>query len=145
MSFGLICTVLVPTHAIKFESDQLTVNDRTGKATLSGNVTVWNDTATIKANRIIVRYATDGDTVNSYEAFGNVRINHARFKADSNYAYRDVRADTLLLQEDAHVERKQDEYWADRITVNVRTSQVKLSGSVRGHLKQRGESREGKG
>jgi lipopolysaccharide export system protein LptA len=123
--------------ALEFESNELTMDDRTGEATLTGNVTVWDDTGTIKANRIIITYASSGDTVISYEAFGNVRIDYDDLKANSNYAYRDARADTLFLQQDAYVNRRGNEFWADRIRVDLRTSEVNMIGSVRGNVRSR--------
>jgi lipopolysaccharide export system protein LptA len=139
----LLCAVCAPAQAIEFESDHLTIDDQTGKATLTGNVTVWNDTGTIKARRIVVRYASSGDTVISYEAFGKVRIDHSNINARSEYAFRDLRGDTLFLQEDAYVKRNRDEFWADRITIDLQSSQVDLTGSVRGHIRQQPQSEGG--
>jgi lipopolysaccharide export system protein LptA len=103
-------------------------------------VTVWNDTGTIKARRIVLQYTPGGDTVISYEAFGKVRIDYSKINARAQYAFRDMRGDTLLLQEDAYVKRKYDEFWANRITIDLKKSQLDLSGSVRGHIRQRSQS-----
>lgn len=133
MSFGV-------SRAVEFESDHLTIDDRTGKAILTGDVIVWNDTGTLKARRVVIYYHSQGDTVTSYEAFGQVQVDYSDIDARANYAYRDVQADTMLLQENAYVKRNQDEFWADRIVVNMKTSRVNLSGSVRGHIRQRRKS-----
>lgn len=132
-------------HALEFESDNLKIDDQRGRAILTGNVRAWDDTGTIKSRRLIIRYAPEGDTVTSYEAFGNVRIDYTNVKARSEYAYRDARADTLFLQENAYVIREKNEFWADRINVDLTTSQVEMSGSVRGSLRSRrkpGDDRE---
>lgn len=130
-----------PVSALDFESDQLEVNDRTGEAVLTGNVVAWDDTGTLKSRRLIIRYADSGDTVLSYEAFGRVRIDYDTMNARSEYAYRDTRADTLLLQEDAYVLRNGNEFWADRITVELRTSEIEMKGSVRGSFRSREEEK----
>lgn len=122
---------------MEFESDRLNIDDRTGEVELTGNVRAWNDTATVKSRRLIIRYEGEGDTVTSYEAFGNVRIDHDTMYARSEYAYRDARADTLFLQEDAYVLRDGNEFWADRMTVDLRTSEIDMTGSVRGSVRSR--------
>ncbi len=130
-----------PVSALDFESDHLEVNDQTGEATLTGNVVVRDDTGTLKSRRLIIRYTESGDTVLSYEAFGRVRIDYDTMNARSEYAYRDARADTLLLQEDAYVLRNGNEFWADRITLDLRTSQIEMKGSVRGSFRSRDKSK----
>lgn len=127
---------------MEFESDRLNIDDRTGEVVLTGNVRAWTDTATIKSRKLIIPYEGQGDTVKSYEAFGNVRIDHDTMHARSEYAYRDARADTLFLQEDAYVNRDGNEFWADRMTVDLRTSEIDMSGSVRGNVRSRRESRK---
>jgi len=133
--------VVSPAAALEFESDQLEVNDRTGKAVLTGDVVARDDTGTLKSRRLIIRYDGSGDTVLSYEAFGRVRIDYDTMNARSEYAYRDARSDTLLLQEDAHVLRNGNEFWADQITVDLRTSEIEMKGSVRGNLRSRNEEK----
>lgn len=127
---------------MEFESDRLNVDNRAGKAVLTGNVRAWNDTATVKSRKLIILYEAEGDTVLSYEAFGNVRIDHDTMYARAEYAYRDARADTLFLQEDAYVRRRGNEFWADRITVDLRTSELDMNGSVRGNVRSRRKSTE---
>lgn len=139
--FALTLTLASPAAALEFESDQLKVNDRTGKAVLTGNVVARDDTGTLQSRRLIIRYAETGDTVLSYEAFGKVRIDYTDMNARSEYAYRDARADTLLLQEKAYVLRNGNEFWADRITIDLRTSEITMNGSVRGNLRSRKEEK----
>lgn len=104
---------------------------------LTGNVKAWNDTGWIKSNRLEIYYDSAGDTVKYFEAFGNVRLKYPEMWGEAKYAYRDVRADTLLLQGDAYVKRREDEFWADRIRVNLRTSEVHMEDNVRGSLAPR--------
>lgn len=127
-------------QSLEFESDRLNINDRTGEVVLTGNVRAWNDTVTITSRRLIIRYEAQGDTVKSYEAFGDVRIDHDTMHARAQYAFRDNRADTLFLQENAYVSRNGNEFWAERMTVDLRTSQVDMSGSVRGNVRSRRKS-----
>lgn len=122
---------------MEFESDQLNIDDRTGEVVLTGNVRAWNDTATVRSRKLIIRYEGEGDTVLSYEAYGNVRIDHDTMYARAEYAFRDARADTLFLQEDAYVRRDGNEFWADRMSVDLRTAEIDMSGSVRGNVRSR--------
>lgn len=80
-----------------------------------------------------------------FEAFGNVRLKYPDVRGKANYAYRDVRSDTLLLQENAYVKRRDDEFWAERIQVNLRTSEVQMTDNVRGELAPRNRNEEGSG
>lgn len=126
-----------PALALDFESDHLKINDRTGRVILTGNVVARDDTGTLRSRRLIIRYTESGDTVLSYEAFGRVRIDYDTMNARAEYAYRDTRADTLLLQEEAYVLRDGNEFWADRITADLRTSEIEMNGSVRGNFRSR--------
>lgn len=124
-----------PVSALEFESDELKIDNKTGKVVLTGNVRAWDDTGMIEARRLIIRYVSGGDTVESLEAFGNVKLDYSKIYGEANYAYRDVEADTVLMQRNAYLKRDKNEFWAETIRVNIRTSEVKMQDSVRGNLR----------
>lgn len=124
---------------LQFESDELQLEDKTGRVVLTGNVHAWNDTGWIKSDRLEIYYESGGDTVKYYQAYGNVRLRYPNVHGEARYAFRDVRADTMILQGDAYVRRGGDEFWADRIRVNLKTSAVRMTDNVRGNLVPRNE------
>ncbi|MFB6344972.1 MAG: LptA/OstA family protein [bacterium] len=121
-------------QSIQFESDQLQLEDKIGRVTLTGNVHAWNDTGWVKAERVEISYRKQGDTVEALEAFGNVRLKYPKVYGESDYAYRDVKADTILLEGNAYVKRRKDKFWADRIWVNLKTLEIRMNRDVRGSI-----------
>lgn len=120
--------------AYDVESDQLEIFNMEGRAIFQGNVHLWNDTTSIRSNRLEVYYVSQGDTIDYLEAFGDVKIDRDSMKARSNYAYYHVQNDTALLQEDAYVRRDGSEFWADEIQIDMTTERIRMRDNVRGHL-----------
>lgn len=120
--------------AYDVESDQLEILNREGRAIFQGNVHLWNDTTSIRSNRLEVFYVSQGDTIDYLEAFGDVGINRDTMVARSNYAYYHIQNDTALLREDAYVRRDGSEFWADEIDIDMTTEQIRMRDNVRGHL-----------
>lgn len=101
---------------------------------LTGHVRVWNETGTLRANRLEIYYTPGSDTVDHIRARGDVRFSTEDLFARGQYAYQDMGSDTVFLQEDAYVRRGPHEFWSDRIRVNLETRRVSLRLSVRGSL-----------
>jgi len=121
-------------RSIEFESDRLQIYHRRGRAVLTGHVRVWNDTAVLRSNRLEIYYVTGTDTVDHMVAFGDVQLRSEELRARADYAFQDVESDTVLLQENAGVRRGSDEFFADRMVVNLRTRAVRMHRRTRGRF-----------
>lgn len=118
----------------QIESDELEIFNQEGRAEFTGNVRVWNDTNEIQSNRLEVFYQEGGDSIDILKAYGDVEIFRGDIYARSEFALHDVQNDTAMLQENAYIRRQQNEFWADRIWINLRTEHVRLEGNVQGEM-----------
>jgi len=137
----VICSILFliafPLHAqvpYEIESDELEVFNQEGRAEFTGNVKVWNDTNEIHANRLEVFFEEGGDSIQIIKAFGDVEIYRENMFASSEFALHDVRSDTIMLQENAYVQRDQNEFWADQMWLDLQTEQIRMKNNVRGRM-----------
>lgn len=104
---------------------------------LTGHVHVWNDTGSLRSNRLVIHYETGTDTVDYLTAHGDVRLRTEELFARGSWAYQDVTGDTVLLREDAYVRRGDDHFLADQMFVNLATSSVSMDEDVRGQFSTR--------
>lgn len=145
----MICSILIlvacPLDAqvsYEIESDELEVFNQEGRAEFMGNVKIWNDTNEIHANRVEVFFEEGGDSIQIIKAFGDVEIYRENMFASSEFALHDVQSDTVMLQENAYVQRDQNEFWADRMWLDLTTERVRMKDNVRGHMIRTSRDRE---
>ena len=63
-----------PTAEVQVTSDQLSVNQKDGKAVFTGAVVVTQGAMKLEADRIEVLYAEDGQSIAEMKATGHVRM-----------------------------------------------------------------------
>lgn len=119
-----------------FRGDTLEIFHRDRRAVLTGDVKIWNDTSQLLAHRVVVHYLGQGDTVETIEAFGNVRIDHVDLYAESEYARYETGSDTLVLRGDAYIKQGGNEYRSSWMSFDFRRSVVRMRRGVRGNVRQ---------
>lgn len=147
VAVALLLVVGVPLHAqpvgeqflrgsYNFTGDTLEILHAERRAVLTGDVEVWNDTSQLLADRLVVHYLGQGDTIETLEAFGNVEITHVNLYSESDYARYETGSDTLVLRGDAYIKQGSNEYRSAWMSFNFRRSIVRMRRGVRGNVRQ---------
>ncbi len=123
-----------------FTCQRLDVFHGEQRAVLRGNVEVWNDTSRVLADRLVVHYVGEGDTVEVIEAFENVEITNQDLFARGEYARYEAGSDTMFLRGDAYIRQGRNEFQAARMWFDFTRRVVNMRDSVKGNVRRGGGS-----
>ncbi len=119
-----------------FSSDKLQIDHKNSWAVLTGNVVIQNDTQQLNARRVKIYYRENGDTIRRIVARGKVRMVRDTWTARAQFAAYNVKADTLLLRGEAYFSRGKNEFWGERIVLDLKKRELKMVGKVHGILRE---------
>lgn len=119
------------------QADNLKINQPEQRTVLTGNVVINNDTEQLKAERVIIHYQEMGDTLRRIEAWGHVRLKRDTWTARGDTVEYNVLADSLLVRGNAYVSRAKNEFWGNRIQLDLKVGSLNLIGKVRGIIRQK--------
>ncbi len=114
------------------ESDELEIDHNRQEAILTGNVYIHNDTGSIRANRIEVRYDEEIDEVQELEAFGEVEFTWLHYEGESDYLRANVPEETALLRGNAWVRQAGAIIRAEAIHIDHANNRVRFVDDVSG-------------
>lgn len=117
---------------VEVRSDNLTVDNSTGKTTFSGNAVLGQGDMRLAAQTITVVY-TPGDTtrITRMEASGGVTLVTAVEAAEAANAVYDLDGGTVQMSGSVILTQGPNVLSGDRLTVNLRSGQGSLQGRVR--------------
>jgi len=121
-----------------FTCDRLDIFHGQRRAELTGSVEVWNDTSEILADRLVVHYTGNGDTVEVVEAFGEVEITNDSqgLLARGDYARYEAGSDTMFLRGNAYIQQGPNEFESNRMWFDFTRQVVRMRDSVSGNVRR---------
>lgn len=123
---------VVSGEEFAFESDELTVLNQQNEAILHGHVLVYNDTGSIRANRIELTYEEEIRQVRHIEAFGDVELDWQQYRGWSDHLTADVPAETATLRGDARVRQAGSNIRARVIHIRQGDGRLRFRDGVEG-------------
>ena len=120
---------------VEVTSDQLSVDQKTGKATFSGNVLIGQGQMRLSADRVTVTYAQgDKSRISALHAEGNVTMVSGEDAAEARAADYDVESGNVILTGDVLLTQSGNVLAGEKVTVDLETGTANASGRVRSVL-----------
>ncbi len=120
---------------VEVTADSLTVDQKTGQATFSGNVLIGQGAMRLSAARVTVTYAQgDQRRISALHAQGNVTLASGEDAAEAQAADYDVETGTIVLTGDVLLTQGGNLLAGDKVTVNLESGTANASGRVRSVL-----------
>lgn len=123
--------------AVEVAADDMSVNQSTGEAELSGNVVIAQGEMRLSADRVLVKYdAQDKSKISSLDATGNVTLVQGEDAAEAQKGVYEVANGLVTLTGDVLVTQGENVMSGETIVVNLKDGTAKASGRVRTILQQ---------
>ncbi|MCJ1900798.1 MULTISPECIES: lipopolysaccharide transport periplasmic protein LptA [Paracoccus] len=120
---------------VEVTADSLTVDQKTGQATFSGNVLIGQGAMRLSADSVTVTYAQgDQRRISALHAQGNVTLASGEDAAEAQAADYDVETGTIVLTGDVLLSQGGNLLAGDKVTVNLESGTADASGRVRSVL-----------
>ncbi len=118
---------------VEVAADELTVDQATGRATLTGNVVIAQGDLRLSARTVTVDYVTadGGRTIERMSAVGDVLIVAGEDAAEGQEAIYTLGTSDILLTGDVLVTQAGSTLAGDRLTVNLASGAGVVTGRVR--------------
>ncbi len=126
------------TAAIEIASDNLAIDQATGRAEFNGNVVIGQGALRLSANKVLVTYNADGSEISKLEAFGGVTFVTATDAAEANSAIYSLQNETIVLTGDVLLTQGASAISANEMVINLKTETAQMNGRVRTILQQSG-------
>lgn len=125
---------------VEVTAEQLSVDQKTGKATFSGDVLVVQGAMRLAADSVTVTYAAGGQQkISALNAQGNVTMVSGPDAAELQAAAYDVAAGNVVLTGNVLLTQQGNVLAGDRVTVDLATGTANASGRVRSLLQPEGQ------
>lgn len=125
---------------VEVTSEQLSVDQKTGKATFSGNVVIVQGQMRLAADRVTVSYAQgDQSRISALHAEGNVTMVSGEDAAEARVADYDVESGDVVLTGDVLLTQGANVLAGEKVTVDLETGTANASGRVRSVLQPGGQ------
>lgn len=129
VAFG---TIRQDTSApVEATADNLSVDQSTGTAILTGNVLIGQGEMRLSAPKVLVVYRSEQAGIARLEATGGVTLVSGPDAAEAQNADYDVDRGTIVMTGDVLVTQGQSALTADRMTVNLADGTAQMSGRVK--------------
>ncbi len=129
VAFG---TIKQDTSApVEATADNLSVDQNTGVATLTGNVLIGQGEMRLSAAKVLVVYRSEQAGIARLEASGGVTLVSGPDAAEAQNADYDVDRGTIVMTGDVLLTQGQSALTADRMTVNLTDGTAQMSGRVK--------------
>ncbi|WP_017999198.1 lipopolysaccharide transport periplasmic protein LptA [Paracoccus sp. N5] len=120
---------------VEVTADALSVDQKTGRATFSGNVLIGQGAMRLSADSVTVTYAQGGQNrISALHAEGNVTLVSGADAAEAGAADYDVESGNVVLTGDVLVTQAGNVLAGEKVTVNLATGTAQASGRVRSVL-----------
>lgn len=118
---------------VEISADSLSVDQKTGLATFSGNVVVGQGDLRLAASQIEVRYDTTGSTgaVNEMRATGKVTLTNGSEAAEAARALYTVASGQVLMEGDVLLTQGQNAISGEALRIDLTSGQARMEGRVR--------------
>ena len=120
---------------VEVTAEQLSVDQKTGKATFSGKVLIGQGQMRLSADRVTVTYAQgDKSRISALHAEGNVTMVSGEDAAEARAADYDVESGNVVLTGDVLMTQTGNVVAGEKVVVNLATGTAQASGRVRSVL-----------
>ena len=120
---------------VEVTAQQLSVDQKTGKATFSGKVVIVQGQMRLAADRVTVSYAQgDQSRISALRAEGNVTMVSGEDAAEARAADYDVESGNVILTGDVLLTQSGNVLAGEKVTVDLETGTANASGRVRSVL-----------
>ena len=116
---------------VQVEADSLSVNQKDGTATFTGNVQISQGEMLLNAPRVLVVYAEDSQKITRLQASGGVTLVNGPDAAEAQSADYNIDAGTVLLTGQVLVTQGQNVMSGDKVTINLDQGTAQVGGRVR--------------
>ncbi|WP_312525449.1 lipopolysaccharide transport periplasmic protein LptA [Paracoccus sp. (in: a-proteobacteria)] len=121
-----------PKSAVEVNSEQLSVDQKTGHAVFSGNVVVGQGDMRLSADKVTVIYAQGPNRkIERLEARGNVTLVNGPDAAEAQAADYSVGSGKVLLTGDVILTQGPSVLAGEKVEVDLATGSAQVSGRVR--------------
>ena len=125
---------------VEVTAEQLSVDQKTGKATFSGKVLIGQGQMRLAADRVTVTYAQGNQSrISALHAEGNVTMVSGEDAAEARAADYDVESGNVILTGDVLLTQGGNVLAGEKVTVDLETGTANASGRVRSVLQPGGE------
>ena len=143
LSFSIAEEVEKPIPSFKFnsslpleiKSDELNIEQNTGKATFSGSVMATQGNLILTAVTIVVEYALKNSRMTSemkkLTANKDVTIVSDTQSAVANKVVYDIKSENIIMTGDVILKEGLSATSGDRLTINLKTGSRRMEGNVR--------------
>lgn len=118
------------TLPVEVAADQLSVNNADGTAVFSGNVAVKQGEMTLTAAEVLVKYATDGTSIDQLIATGGVKITNLGDSAEGNEAVYSVATGMIELSGDVALSQGSSSMRGQKLIINLTDGTGIMTGRV---------------
>jgi len=119
------------SQPVEVTSDQLSVDQATGKALFFGNVVIGQGTLRLAAQTVEVVYAKTGGTIARLLASGGVTITNAGETAEAAQAEYDLESSTVLLTGNVLLTQAGSALSGERMLIDLNTGTGRMDGRVK--------------
>lgn len=125
---------------VEVTAQQLSVDQKTGNATFSGDVLVGQGAMRLAADRVTVTYGAGGQQkISALNAEGNVTMVSGPDAAEAQAATYNVESGNVILTGNVLLTQAGSVIAGDKVTVDLATGTANASGRVRSVLQPGGE------
>ena len=115
---------------VEVTADQLSVNNADGTAVFSGNVLVKQGEMALAAAEVLVRYASDGQSIDQLVASGGVKVTNLADAAEAREAVYSVATGVIELVGDVLLSQGSSSMTGQKLTINLKHGTGVMSGRV---------------
>lgn len=120
---------------VEVTADALSVDQKTGRATFSGNVLIGQGAMRLSADSVTVTYAQGGQNrISALHAEGAVTLVSGEDAAEAKAADYDVESGNVVLTGDVLLTQAGNVLAGEKVTVNLATGTAEAAGRVRSVL-----------
>lgn len=123
---------------IEIASDNLSVDQATGKAVFQGNVVIGQGNLRLSANRVNVTYSNNGEGISKLEASGGVTFVTETEAAEAQNAVYSLDSRTIVMTGNVLLTQGASAISSNRMVVDLDSNTAQLDGRVRTILQQGG-------
>lgn len=124
-----------PNAPVEVTADSLSVNQKDGTATFSGNVLVGQGSMRLSAGKVLVVYKEGGEGIERLQASGGVTLVSDQDAAEAQNADYDIKDGVIVMSGNVLLTQGQSALSAQRMTVDIDAGTAHMSGRVKTVLK----------
>ena len=118
------------TLPVEVQADQLAVNNADGTAVFSGNVLVTQGEMTLSAAEVLVKYGSDGNSIDQLLASGGVKITNLADAAQADEATYTIDSGVVVLTGNVRLAQGASTMGGQKLTINLKDGTGVMEGRV---------------